>query len=77
MAVQRPADEVLGLTFAVGIGGLDEVDTGIDRLAQDAFGGGIIDAWAEVVGPQSDDGDLETRMAQPAILHPCLLRISP
>ena len=55
MAAQRFSDEVFRLPFTIGIGGLDEVDAAIDRLAEDAFGGRKIQTWAEVVGAQADD----------------------
>jgi hypothetical protein len=41
-------------------GGLDAGDAGLDRLAHDALGGRILQTWAEGVGAQTYDGDLET-----------------
>ncbi len=69
VAAQRLADERFRLTLSIGVGGLDEVDAGIDRLPQDALGCGIIHTRAEIVGAQTNDRDLETRVAQPAIFH--------
>ena len=45
-------------------------DADIDRLPYHALGGRVIQARAEVVGPQPHDRDLETRVPQPAIFHP-------
>ena len=56
---ERATEKFLALPFAVNVGRVEEVDAGIDRGIDDllcAFG---IDAPAEIVAAEADDGDIE------------------
>src|SRR4051812_27805024 len=46
---------------AVTVGGIDQVDAEVDRLVHDAAGRREIDAAAEIVAAETDDGNLERR----------------
>ena len=57
---QGPADEVLGLAVAVGLGGIEEGDAGIDGRIDHRRGAPRIQAPAEIVASDPDRRDLET-----------------
>src|SRR5467141_2200535 len=52
---------------AVAVGGVDQVDAKIDRLMHDPAGRREIDAAAEVVATEPDDGNFERGRAEPAL----------
>src|SRR5262245_9502337 len=54
---------------AVAVGGVDQVDAELDRLAYDAARRRKIDAAAEIVAPEADDGHFERGAAEPALFH--------
>ena len=71
---QGLADDVLGV--AVGVGGVDEVDAGVQRLVDDAGRvlGGIAHGCGEHQGAQGVGADLDAGPAEGAVLHgfsPC------
>ena len=68
--MHRLADAGFCLPLPIGVGGGNEIDANLDRLPYHALGGRVIQARAEVVGLQPDDRDLQTRVAQPAIVYP-------
>jgi|GEM_PF-3883378 len=70
-----PADHLFGLPGTVGVGGIDEVDTG--RKSGVDKGGGLVlggvSDLAEVHCAQRERADLHTCAAQGAVLHDFLL----
>ena len=73
-SLQGLADDVLGV--AVGVGGVDDVDAGVQRLVDDAGRvlGGIAHGGGEHQGAQGVGADLDAGPAECAVLHgisPC------
>src|SRR5262244_2342056 len=66
---------------AVAVGGVDQVDAELDRLAYDAARRRKIDAAAEIVAAEADDGHFERGATEPPLVHPDRLahcaRVSP
>lgn len=54
---------------AVRVGGVDQRDTDIERFVHHQPRGLAIDAAAEIVGAEADEGHLRTRRSEPALLH--------
>ncbi len=54
---------------AIDVRGVEQRDAEIERLVHDPARGFEIDASAEIVAAQSDDGDLQSRASEPALLH--------
>src|SRR5262249_27166383 len=54
---------------AVAVGGVDQVDAELDRLAYDAARRRKIDAAAEIVAAEADDGHFKRGAAEPALFH--------
>src|SRR5262249_50679132 len=54
---------------AVAVGGVDQVDAELDRLAYDAARCRKIDAAAEIVAAEADDGHVERGAGEPALFH--------
>ena len=58
--LQRAADHLLAAALAaVDVGGVEERDAGVDRRVDHRERRVLVDAAAEVVAPEADDGDLE------------------
>src|SRR5262249_48794337 len=55
---------------AVAVGGVDQVDAELDRPAYDAARRRKIDAAAEIVAAEADDGHLERGATKPPLVHP-------
>ena len=53
------AEELLALGTAVDVGGVEEVDPGVERGADHGAGRGVVDPHAEVVAADADRRDLE------------------
>ena len=66
---ERGAEKLLGARAAVDVGGVEEVDPGVDRLIDDGLGLVLVDAHAEVVAAEADNGDLEAGAAERFVLH--------
>ena len=54
---------------AVAIGGVDHVDAEVEGLVHDGARRSEIDAAAEIIAAQPDDGDMEIGVAELAGLH--------
>ena len=70
---ERAAEELLALGRAVDVGGVEEVDAGIERGVDDALGGGLVDAHPEVVAAEADDRDAQR--SDRTMLHPDRIRL--
>jgi hypothetical protein len=66
-ALQDLAEHVLRL--AVAIGGVEQRDPFVEGGIEHHTTGVDVERHPEVVAPQSDDGDLEPGIAQPAVPH--------
>src|SRR5215813_8166712 len=70
LLAENSSEPLLRAAFvAVAVGGVDQVDTELDRLAYDAARRSKIDTAAEIVTAQADDGHFERGAAEPALFH--------
>jgi len=60
---------------AIAVGGIDQIDAEVDRLVHDTAGRREIDAAAEIIAAETDDGYLERRAAEPAFSYCTQFRI--
>ena len=56
---QGATQELLAVGAAVDVRGVEEGDARVERAADDRSGRVVVDASAEVVAAETDDGDLE------------------
>lgn len=69
----RPTDQHLRLPLAVDVGGVEDIDAGIERGIDDRgclVLGGVAER-AEVHGAQREGADLDSGTTQCAVLHGC------
>ena len=75
---QRPAGDLLRQAFGIDVGGVDEVDAGVERAGDDAVGGRLVEvadmgpdaaATAEGHGAEADFGYEQARTAEGLVAH--------
>src|SRR5207302_1436383 len=69
--LERLADDLLGRALAVDVGGVDEVDAGVESGVDhaDAVVDVAVAPWPEHHRPEAVRTDLDTSAAQRAVLH--------
>src|SRR5215468_10616342 len=70
LLAENASEALLRAAFvAVAVGGVDQVDAELDRLTYDPARRREIDAAAEVVAAEADDGHFKRGAAEPAFFH--------
>src|SRR5262249_4876461 len=76
LLAENASEPLLRAAFvAIAVGGVDEVDAELDRLFYDAARRRKIDAAAEVIAAEADDGHFERGAAKSALFHRRLISL--
>ena len=67
--LERPAEELLGQRAAVHVGGVEEVDPGVERRMHHRPCAGLVDPAAKVVAAQTHLGHEQSAVAKSSMLH--------
>src|SRR5690606_11994165 len=68
-ALEHPPEERLAVGGAVGVSGVEEVDTSIQRRVDDGPGGGLVESATEVVAAQAHHRGAEAADGSPTHLR--------
>jgi hypothetical protein len=69
VAENAPQRLLRAAAVAVAVGSIDQIDSARHRRVHHALGRRKIDTAAEIIAAEPDDGHVEHRIAEPALLH--------